>query len=165
LKMKAAPFCAGGPRAWVVPLDSEDSCLGDSGHSDEEHTSKPADESSNATTQRKRRKVAWKPVEQQNSAKEVPVWQDALPDSETIRRPIQYFQDFFEGKLLDKIVEQSNLYYTQQSPNGALRLDRTELEQFLGTVVYMSIFHLPRSRLYWSGASRVQQVADVMSQD
>lgn len=115
-----------------------------------------------ATTQSKRQKVAWKMVKHQNSAKEVPVWQDALPDAEAIRLPNQYFQDF-DGQHLDKIVEQSNLNYLQQNPNRALNLDRTELEQFLGTVVYMSIFRLPRSKMYWSSASQLQQVAEVMS--
>ncbi|CAF95493.1 unnamed protein product, partial [Tetraodon nigroviridis] len=73
--------------------------------------------------------------------------------SEAVRLPIQYFRDF------------RDLHCSQLNPNRALRLDRTELEQFLGTVVYMSIFLFPRSRMYWSGASRVQQVAQVMSRD
>lgn len=150
--MNAAPFCAkqaGGPRARVVPLDSDDSCLGDSGDSDEECTSKAGLEKSSsertedrssstdeeadgpprappsaadtrgraaAAAQRKGRKVAWKTIEQQNSATEVPVWQDALPDSETIRLPVQYVQDFFDGELLDKTVEHSNLYCSQIKP-------------------------------------------------
>ncbi|XP_024119090.1 piggyBac transposable element-derived protein 3 [Oryzias melastigma] len=79
--------------------------------------------------------------------------------------PIEYFRDFFDEQLLGSIVEQSNLYCTQQDPNHALKLDRTTLEQFIGTVVYMSLFSLPRSRRYWSNACRVQQVADVMSRD
>lgn len=92
--MNAAPFCAkraGGARARVVPLDSEDSCLSDSGDSDEEYPPRPADETSSecsedrsssdedaapapppaADARRRRPKVAWKTVEQQNSAKEV----------------------------------------------------------------------------------------------
>uniref|UniRef100_A0A8C9ZPR0 PiggyBac transposable element-derived protein domain-containing protein n=1 Tax=Sander lucioperca TaxID=283035 RepID=A0A8C9ZPR0_SANLU len=73
--------------------------------------------------------------------------------------------DFFDSDLLDTIVEQSNLYCTQQNPNGALKLDKNELEQFIGTVVYMSVFHLSRSRMYWSSACRVPHVADVMSRD
>lgn len=178
---------AGGTRARVVPLDSDDSCLSDSGDSDEEYLPKPDEETSSsdedadglphappsaadargraATTQRRRQTVAWKTVKQQNSAKEVPVWPDALPDAEAIRLPIRYFRDFFDRELLDKIVVQSNLYCTQQNPNRALNLDWTELEQFLGTVVYMSIFLLPRSRMHWSSASQVQHMAEVMSRD
>ncbi|XP_033971608.1 piggyBac transposable element-derived protein 3-like [Trematomus bernacchii] len=38
-----------------------------------------------------------------------------------------------------------------------------ELEQFLGTVVYMSLFGLPRTRMFWNKACRVSQVADTMT--
>uniref|UniRef100_A0A3B3QLT9 PiggyBac transposable element-derived protein domain-containing protein n=1 Tax=Paramormyrops kingsleyae TaxID=1676925 RepID=A0A3B3QLT9_9TELE len=104
--------------------------------------------------------IVWEMMQQQNSAKDISIWQAALPDAHEIRLPIQYFQDFFDADLLDNIVEQSNLYYTQKNPNNALKLDRNELEQFIGTVVYMSIVHLPRSRMYWSSECRVAQVAD-----
>uniref|UniRef100_A0A8D0DCP7 PiggyBac transposable element-derived protein domain-containing protein n=1 Tax=Sander lucioperca TaxID=283035 RepID=A0A8D0DCP7_SANLU len=127
-------------------------------------TSATAARGKSATTT-KRQKVVWKTVKQNKSAKDIPVWQGALPDADAIRLPIQYFRDFFDSDLLDTIVEQSNLYCTQQNPNGALKLDKNELEQFIGTVVYMSVFHLPRSRMYWSSACRVPHVADVMSRD
>lgn len=100
-----------------------------------------------------------------NSAKEVPVWQAALPEAVAIKLPIQYFRDFFDTELLNSIVEQSNLYCTQNNPNCALKLDRNELEQFIGTAVYMSVLHLPRSRMYWSSACRLPHVADVMPRD
>ena len=101
----------------------------------------------------------------QSSAKNVPVWQGALPDSDSIRLPIDYFRQFFDTELLALIVNQSNLYSTQENPNHALKLDQKELEQFIGTVLYMSVIRLPRSRIYWSNACRVDQVADVMPRD
>uniref|UniRef100_A0A667WLN7 PiggyBac transposable element-derived protein domain-containing protein n=1 Tax=Myripristis murdjan TaxID=586833 RepID=A0A667WLN7_9TELE len=109
-------------------------------------------------------KVVWDTVPQQNSAKDIPVWQGALPNADDTREPIQYF---FDAELLDTIVQQSNLYCTQKkkNPNSALRLDQNELEQFIGTVVYMSVLHLPRSRMYWSSECRLVPVADVMSRD
>lgn len=90
-----------------------------------------------AATRQKKEKVVWKTVKQsQNSAKNVPVWQGALPDSDSIRLPIAYFRQFFDTELLDLIVKQSNLYCTKQNPNHTLKLDLKELEQFIGTVVY-----------------------------
>ena len=86
-----------------------------------------------------------------------------LDDEPEIGRPIHYFQLFFSDELLDQIVEHSNLYACQVNPNRPLNLARSELKVFLGTVVYMSIFGLPRHRLYWSSATRVSQVADSMS--
>ncbi|XP_039610994.1 piggyBac transposable element-derived protein 3-like [Polypterus senegalus] len=118
-----------------------------------------------ATARRTQQKVVWKTVQQQNSAKDIPIWQAAFPDADEIRLPIQYFQDFFDADLLDSIAEQSNLYRMQKNPNCALKLDRNELEQFIGTVVYMSVVHLPRSRMYWSSECQVAQVADVISRD
>uniref|UniRef100_A0A3P9LG76 PiggyBac transposable element-derived protein domain-containing protein n=1 Tax=Oryzias latipes TaxID=8090 RepID=A0A3P9LG76_ORYLA len=113
----------------------------------------------------KRKNVAWKTVKRQNSDKKVPVWVNSLPEGESVRSPIEYFRHFFDEQLLDSIVEQSNVYCRQQNPNHDLRLDRTSLEQFIGAAVYMSFFHLPQSRMYWSSACRVQQVADVLSRD
>lgn len=81
------------------------------------------------------------------------MWQGALPDSDAIGLPIHYFRDFFDADLLDNVVGQSNLYCTQQNPTRGLKLDRNELEQFIGTVAYMSVFHLPRSRMYWSSSA------------
>uniref|UniRef100_A0A8C6U166 PiggyBac transposable element-derived protein domain-containing protein n=1 Tax=Neogobius melanostomus TaxID=47308 RepID=A0A8C6U166_9GOBI len=98
---------------------------------------------------KKRQRLAWETVEPQNSEKAIPTWQSTL----------------FDLDLTNSIVEQSNLYCRQQNPNSALKLDQKELEQFIGTVVYMSISHLPRSRMYWSSACRFPQVADVMSRD
>ncbi|XP_028448168.1 piggyBac transposable element-derived protein 2-like isoform X1 [Perca flavescens] len=190
----------GGLKIRIPSVESDDSCLSDSGDSDEDYTPTPVDESNDessdgestdnsnndedsegnhdvhpttsatagrgkSATTTKRQKVVWKTVKQNKSAKDIPVWQGALPDADAIRLPIQYFRDFVDSDLLDTIVEQSNLYCTQQNPNGALKLDKNELEQFIGTVVYMSVFHLPRSRMYWSSACRVPHVADVMSRD
>lgn len=112
-----------------------------------------------ATTNRK--KQTWKTVKQQNSAK-IPLWPGALPDSDAIGLPIHYFRVFFDADRLDNVVEQSNLYSTQQNPT---KLDQNELEQFIGAVVYMSDFHLRRSRMYRSSGCQVPQVADTMSRD
>uniref|UniRef100_A0A667X1E5 PiggyBac transposable element-derived protein domain-containing protein n=1 Tax=Myripristis murdjan TaxID=586833 RepID=A0A667X1E5_9TELE len=168
---------AGSPDA-VPPVQSDDSCLSDSDYSDEDYRPTPGDESSTdedsdsnndapastsatgakrpsaVTARRRQQKVVWDTVPQQNSAKDIPVWQGALPNADDTREPIQYFRDFFDAELLDTIVQQSNLYCTQKNPNSALRLDQNELEQFIGTLVYMSVFEC-----------RLAQVADVMSRD
>ncbi|KAL6488775.1 hypothetical protein MHYP_G00025160 [Metynnis hypsauchen] len=163
------------------PEDSDDSCLYDSAGSDEEYLPKPDGDGSSseeevvpsigqAARQKKKRpnkeKVAWKTVKQtQSSAKNVPMCQGVLPDNDSIRLPIEYFRQFFDTELLTLIVNQSNLYSTQENPNHALKLDQKELEQFIGTVLYMSVIRLPRSRIYWSNARRVDHVANVMPHD
>ncbi|XP_070691520.1 piggyBac transposable element-derived protein 3-like [Pempheris klunzingeri] len=180
---------AGGLQTRVPPVESDDSCLSDSDNSDEDFRLTADDESSSdedphsshdapasmsatgpsrqsaATARRRRPKVVWETVQQCKSAKDTPIWQGALLGVDEAREPIQYFRDFFDADLLDVIVQQSNLYCTQNNPNNALKLDQNELEQFIGTLVYMSIVHVPRSRMYWSSECRVVQVADVMSRD
>lgn len=88
---------------------------------------------------------------------------DDEEDEPEIGRPIHYFQLFFSDDLLDKITEQSNLYACQVDPNKPLNLTRTELEVFIGSILYMSIFGLPRHRLYWNKSCRIPQVADSIS--
>ncbi|XP_027891620.1 uncharacterized protein LOC114155757 isoform X2 [Xiphophorus couchianus] len=183
-------------RTRVPPVESDDSCLSDSDDSDEDNRPKPGDESSSdedsdsyndpaASTSaatpcappasaetRQRRRLSWETVQSEFSAKDVPTWQGSLPVSDGFsdeaREPIQYFRDFFDTDLLNIIVEQSNLYFTQESTHNrytGLKLDRNELEQFIGTLVYMSVLHLPNSGMYWSSECRVEYVADVMTRE
>lgn len=86
-------------------------------------------------------------------------------DEPEVGRPIHYFQTYFSSDLLDHIVEQSNLYSVQKDPNKPLQITRSELEIFISTIVYMSIFGLPRHRMYWMSACRVSKVADVLSRN
>ncbi|KAK7904676.1 hypothetical protein WMY93_017283 [Mugilogobius chulae] len=92
-----------------------------------------------------------------------PEWQGSLPRSEDVFSPVHYFKMFFSDNILSVITEQSNLYAIQCNPKRPLNLSTKELEQFIGTVVYMSLFGLPATRMFWSKASRVHQVADTMS--
>lgn len=84
------------------------------------------------------------------------IWND-------IMSPLEYFRHFFSEDILQDIVWQSNLYAIQCDPNKPLKLSTQELEQFLGIVVYMSLFGLPGTRMFWNEACRVSQVADTMT--
>ena len=59
-------------------------------------------------------------------------------------------------------VDQSNLFAVQCDPGKLLHVTQSELEQFVGCCMYMSIF-IPRSRMYWASKTRISQVADVMT--
>jgi len=50
----------------------------------------------------------------------------------------------------------------QCDPGKLLHVTQSELEQFVGCCMYMSIF-IPRSRMYWASKTRISQVADVMT--
>ena len=59
-------------------------------------------------------------------------------------------------------VYESNLYSIQINSDKPLKLTKAELGQFLGCCMLMSIFILPRSRMYWGKKTRIEQIADVM---
>ena len=65
--------------------------------------------------------------------------------------------------LMQHIVEQSNLYATQESLGKPLRLTCNELEQFFAVIMMMSIFALPSSRLYWSLNMAIPVISYTMS--
>ena len=84
--------------------------------------------------------------------------------SATLKDPsdYRYFRYYFNQELLDLIVYQSNLYAVQQNSNKPLGLTLHELEQFIGTVLYMVCASLPNSMLHWSKTYRNNNVAEVM---
>ncbi|KAH9378622.1 hypothetical protein HPB48_014700 [Haemaphysalis longicornis] len=71
----------------------------------------------------------------------------------------------FDDDLLAAITEQSNLFAIQKNANKALCLTWSEMEQFLSTTMYMSVYSLPREHMYWSHKTRVEKVAEVMSRE
>ena len=113
------------------------------------------------------RQPIWKNVNPEDVSTQikVPTWKGTLPPSTNINRPLGYFMLFFQEVLMNLIVEQSNLFAVQSNLNKPLCLTRHELEQFIGCCMLMSIFKLPRSRMYWAAFTRIQQIADIMTRD
>lgn len=68
-----------------------------------------------ATARRRWQKVMWEMVQQQNSVKDILIWQGALPDANETRELILTLLD---ADLLDTIVQLSNLYCMQRNPNS-----------------------------------------------
>ena len=63
-----------------------------------------------------------------------------------MRPPISYFKDFFDDDLIQHITDQTNLYCTQQKlkkglKNPHIQTDKAEIEQLLGILLYMGIYH------------------------
>ena len=54
----------------------------------------------------------WKSIQNEGvSDNSVPIWQSALSESDEIRPPCRYFENFFGTELLDHIVYESNLFF------------------------------------------------------
>lgn len=96
---------------------SDDSCLSDSEDDDVvpyHHTqarvssSSSEDEDEDAVDEpsaSRKRAVRWKKTGCQEQ-REVPPWESALPEADTVRAPIEYFKDFFDDNFMDHIIEQ-----------------------------------------------------------
>ncbi|XP_063216821.1 piggyBac transposable element-derived protein 2-like [Bacillus rossius redtenbacheri] len=108
-------------------------------------------------------KQHWWDVPNNLSEKPHPVWTGNVGEPNLLQFPVDYFRSLFNEQIIDNIVQESNLYSVQKNPNKPLNTNRKEIEQFMGICIYMSIYGLPRSRMYWSSNTRVEKVADIMS--
>ncbi|XP_063230174.1 piggyBac transposable element-derived protein 2-like [Bacillus rossius redtenbacheri] len=106
----------------------------------------------------------WEKVSQENSEKQSPSCNLREVYSE-VESPVYYFRMFFDEDVLDNIMEQSNLFSVQKNPNRPLNVDTNEIEVFMGSCIFMSVFGLPRSRMFWANNTRVETVANVMPRD
>nr|XP_040582792.1 piggyBac transposable element-derived protein 3-like [Lepeophtheirus salmonis] len=61
--------------------------------------------------------------------------------------------------------DQTNLYALQEKPNKPLKLNVNELEQFIGTLLAMSMVKLSNSRLYWSNHFQCEMVTEAFSRN
>ena len=90
-------------------------------------------------------------------------WKGTLPPAPEIPfTPINYFKQLLNNDILDNAVFQTNLYSVQRDSCKPISISRDELEQFFGCCMYMSIYGLPSSRMYWKTTTRVPFVADTM---
>lgn len=112
-------------------------------------------------------RLYWEHVHNRHEAPTIPIYDVTNYDEEEgISLPIDIFRRFFTDNVLDMIVEQSNFYAVQQNPNKPLEMCRSELEQWLGLCLYMSISKIPNTRLHWSRFSvGNENVSSAMSRD
>ncbi|XP_028657085.1 piggyBac transposable element-derived protein 3-like [Erpetoichthys calabaricus] len=107
----------------------------------------------------------WRHISGDGTARPMPEWLGQIDSSGVIKRPVEYFRHFFSKDIITHIVDQSNLYAIQQNPNKPLALSSQELEQFLGTLLAMSMVKLSNSRLYWKSKLNCPIVSEVISRD
>ncbi|CAF1417752.1 unnamed protein product [Rotaria sordida] len=63
--------------------------------------------------------------------------------------PFDFFNLFFTQEIVDHIVQQSNLYHTQQNFKQA-PMTNQDLYRLIGFLFYSSLYKLPRKSDYWS---------------
>lgn len=86
----------------------------------------------------------------------------APPDE--ILTPKQYFDKYIDNSILENFVQQTNLYSVQQKGNS-INTCTSEIEQFLGIHLMMSVVKMPSYRMYWANETRFSPVADKLSRN
>jgi len=84
-------------------------------------------------------------------------------DFDHLETPLQFFRHFFTSELTELIVEQTVLYSVQCRPQNPIKVTSSEIEQFIGVALYMSLVRMANTRNYFSAQFRMPQVADVMT--
>lgn len=88
--------------------------------------------------------------------------------AELVKHPYDYFKCFFDDQLMQHIVEQTNLYYTQKLLEGGKDSNFSnttagEIEQYLGILMFMGVFPHPQYRMYWSKSTPFPKIVNTMS--
>nr|XP_047132645.1 piggyBac transposable element-derived protein 3-like [Hydra vulgaris] len=117
--------------------------------------------------QEKKRNLIWK-IKKDDDVQQINLpfqnSEDKEDDNNGISdEPISYVRRFLTDELLQKIVDESNKYASQINIENMLRLEKDELEQFIGILYLMSIVKLPSTRMYWSNELYFEKVAAVMT--
>ncbi|KAF9422075.1 hypothetical protein HW555_002096, partial [Spodoptera exigua] len=68
---------------------------------------------------------------------------DLGPELSELDTPYACFNYFFTEDFMKTIVEQTNLYATQQNPGKGTAFNLTDLRMFFGVLMYMSVQHFP----------------------
>lgn len=65
--------------------------------------------------------------------------------------------------MMQTIADQTNLYSTQEKT--CVCTDKNEMERYIGILIRMALFKLPRYRMYWEAPFFYEKIAKVMSRD
>ena len=88
--------------------------------------------------------------------------QELPPPPNEALNPVDYFKQFFSEDLIQHIAEQTNLYSVQQT-GASIQTSKSEMEQYIGILIMMSIIKLPQIRMYWANETRVSSISEVMT--
>lgn len=75
---------------------------------------------------------------------------------------LDFFSLFINEEIIAKIVTETNLYITQNNIANCPPVTSVELRQFLGILIFTTVFHYPNVRSYW-GKYGFQHIMETMS--
>uniref|UniRef100_A0A3B3S9X1 PiggyBac transposable element-derived protein domain-containing protein n=1 Tax=Paramormyrops kingsleyae TaxID=1676925 RepID=A0A3B3S9X1_9TELE len=83
------------------------------------------------------------------------------PPPDEIPSPKWYFDQFMDKSVFEHISHQSNLYAVMKNA-PELKTTPSEIEQFIGLHILMTVVRMPSYRMYWQTATRYDPIAKVM---
>lgn len=87
-----------------------------------------------------------------------------LQDINGVRRPLEYFMQYFLEDFYELASECTNLYYFS-SKGKHLRTSPQEIKKLFGMHIIMGCVKYPRVRMYWQRGFRLPVIADAMPRD
>lgn len=89
---------------------------------------------------------------------------EELPSSVMeLQSPYQFFNYFFTNSLLEKIFTESTRYAVQKQPERPETFTVGDIRKYLGILIFMSVFHYPSTRSYWSNKFGFNPIKEAMS--
>lgn len=87
---------------------------------------------------------------------------DYGPDLMRLETPLQFFSHYFSIELLEKNVEETNAYSVQSNPDRPDHISVLEPRKYLGILIFMSVYHYPSVRSYWSTKFGFRPIIEAM---
>ena len=85
-----------------------------------------------------------------------------VPDDVAQWTPLKYFKQFWNDKITNMLVKQTNLHSAEQSGVN-INTYKDEIEKHITVQLLMSIVKMPRYEMYWSEATRYEPVASTLT--
>lgn len=74
-----------------------------------------------------------------------------------------FFSFFLSDDIIEKIVQETNLYAIQKEPNSTFSTSVTEVRNYMGILYFMSVIKYPNVRMYWSPKYGFAHIYDCMT--
>ena len=139
--------------------DSDSSCEEEETEKTEDQTSSSSDEDDDDGSETNR----WRSVREGSDVFSHPAFQEYRQEKLFAGEPLEYFCRYFNDSFLSSICEASVLNAKTLNIDSKFNVQPSEMKQFIGIALYMSIIRLGATRRYWHVKTRIYQVADTMS--
>ncbi|KAJ2937731.1 hypothetical protein O0L34_g19124 [Tuta absoluta] len=80
-----------------------------------------------------------------------------------LETPLQFFSYYFTPDLMEKIIEETNTYSVQSNLDRPDCITLIKLRKYFGILIFMSVYHYPSIRAYWSKKFVFRPIIEAMA--